>query len=145
MYTIITVGILFLGFYLISKVKNSFSIEGEQSANPSVSDTENTTEFGDSFSQETLDDDTDFDYIEDSSTYAEGPLSMRRQKMEPTFRTAENTPQKKNHAIQKPNMNNEPQYIHREHADRSLTLNSRKKLREAIIWREILDNKFINH
>ena len=42
-------------------------------------------------------------------------------------------------------MNNEPQYIHREHADRSLTLNSRKKLREAIIWREILDNKFINH
>lgn len=147
MYAIITVGILVLGFYLISKVKDSFSIEGDESENPLFPNVENPNTIDTSLSQfpETLDDEINLDSRPYSSANVEGPLSMPHQKMQPSFKTVENFPNKRTHSIKKdsPENNINSTSIHRQHPNNSLTLNSRQKLRQAIVWKEILDNKFI--
>ncbi|MFA6830872.1 MAG: hypothetical protein WCR36_01165 [Bacteroidaceae bacterium] len=138
MYTIITIGIFVLGFYLISKVKDSFSIEGEDTENS------NTTDTSLSQTPESLDNEIGEDLDQYSSTFLEGPLSMHPKKMVSTFKTVENSSDKKSQSVQEKNRDKEPKSIHREHQNQFLALNSRKKLRQAIIWKEILDNKFIN-
>lgn len=138
MYAIITIGIFVLGFYLISKVKNSFSIEGE--------DTEKSNSTDTSLYQtpESLDSEINEDVDQYSSPFLEGPLSMHPKKMVSTFKTVENLSAKKSQSKQEKNRDKEPKSIHRKHQNKFLALNSRKKLRQAIIWKEILDNKFIN-
>jgi len=142
MYTVIAIGIFILGYYLISKVKDSFSIEDNESEESLFPSTTNSNTTDNSLSQtseklnnqpEILDNQFEVNSPDYSSINVEEPLPMHPQKMKSSFQTVEKS--------SKDNTNNKT--IRKQKPNHFLIQNSRKKLRQAIIWKEILDNKFI--
>lgn len=144
MYTVIALGIFILGYYLMSKVKDSFSIENnesEKSLFPNIENS-NTTDNSLSKTSETLDNKFDVNSHDYSSINVEGPLSMQPKKMKPSFHTVEELPNDNTQCISKDNTSDKT--IRKQKPSHFLIKNNKKKLRQAIIWKEILDNKFIN-